>query len=80
MIRTVVRNTRGLTEGDTVARLLPDGEASPQAFRIETIEIGMMIYQGAEHVVYHLSGITAPFGKTMVKMITTENVAWCVSR
>jgi hypothetical protein len=79
ILRTVVRSTRGLTPGDTVARLLPDGEADSLAFRIDEITTGHLTYQGEDYVVYFLSGITAPFGKKIVKTLATENTAWCVS-
>jgi hypothetical protein len=79
-LRTVVRNTRGLAVGDTVARLLPDGEADSRAFVIHEMTPGYLAYQGEDHFVYLLIGVAAPFGKKIVKMVATENVPWCVAR
>jgi hypothetical protein len=77
--QTVVRSTRGLAPGDTVARLMPDGTASVHAFRIHEMITGHLVYREEIHFVYFLSGITAPFGKTAVKIVATEGTPWCVS-
>lgn len=79
-LRTVVRNTRGLVPGDTVARLMPDGEPHSTAFRINEIITGRLTHRGEDHFVYLIDGTVAPFGKADVKMIVTENTPWCVSR
>jgi len=79
-LRTVVRNTRGLMPGDTVARLMPDGTVGLLTFRITEMITGHLTYRDEIHLVYLLDGMNSPFGDKVVKMIVTGNAPWCVSR
>ena len=79
-VRVVVRSTRGLIPGDTVARLLPDGQQDATVFKIQEIVSGVLLYWGVPEQVFYLDGIISPFGKALVKMAVTESVPWCVTR
>jgi hypothetical protein len=76
----IVRNTRGLVPGDTVARLLPSGLTDGVSFKLTDVITGHLLYRNEEHFVYFLDGLTSPFGDKTVKMIVTENIPWCVTR
>lgn len=81
-LRTVVRSTRGIIPGDTVARLLPDGGTDLRYFRVHGVASGYLVYREERHLVYLLTGTTPALGRAVyeVKMIVTGNAPWCVSR